>query len=340
MTENFYYAPSVREYIRQDFERFGYKFDSLPCVDLDKNLILYESDLPHFLSTIDDLKTENSYIFVIDHHYAWHSHMTKLDNVTRDHKIIFLGTQHLAPIYQNIKCFSLGSSEDWCRHDFVKYLVDDWHETRRPMIEKKFLLLAAKSEMLSHRDRNLAIDKIKLSLGDELLPRLEKNQTELMNDLRHFAQWMQSKFGNQNLLGGFGNGLPRFDLYDKAEYEIVLETNYCSDTIHVSEKTWRPIASGMPAVFLLSGTNLNFLESIGYKLEPVSFYNNLRGVDKLEDAVDVFLHHRKELAPQTSKHNFRQFWRRKNMYRQQLPILKKVFGYSFMEDLKNKLKEI
>lgn len=340
MTEKFHYTPSVREYIKQDFERFGYKFDSVPSVDLDKNLILYESDLPHILSVIDDIKTENSYIFVIDHHYAWHSQMTKLDNAIKGHKIIFLGTQHLAPIYQNIKCFSLGSSEDWCRHDFVKYLVDDWHETRQPTIEKKFLLLAAKSEMSSHRDRNLAIDKIKLSIGDELLTRLEKDQTQLMNDRREFANWMQSKFGNQNLLGGFGNGLPRFDLYDRAEYEIVLETIYESDTIHLSEKTWRPIASDMPAVFLLSGTNLNFLESIGYKLEPEWFYNDLRRVDTLKDAVDVFLHHRKELVPQTSKHNFRQFWRRKNIYRQQLPILKKVFGYSFMEDLKNKLKEI
>ena len=54
MTENFYYTPSMRDYIKQEFERFGYKFDTVNDIktNLDKNLILYENDIKFCIDNI------------------------------------------------------------------------------------------------------------------------------------------------------------------------------------------------------------------------------------------------------------------------------------------------
>jgi len=346
MIKKFYYTPNITEYIKQDFRRFGYYFDTVENTptNLDKNLILSENDIKFCINNIESFNTDNTFIMLIDHHYAKHESMSRLDELASKHKFFFLGTQYLKPLYKNIKTYSLGSSEDWCRHDFIKYMVDRWHTERKPKIEKSFLFLSAKSKMSSHQERNNIIDRIKVELQNEILQTQETNQTELMNKKIEFDKWMNETFAGNNMLGGFGNGLPRLDLYDRTSCEIVLETIYSTETIHLSEKTWRPIACGQPAIFLINQANIERLESLGYFLEPVSFYKKIREVKNLNNVFDIFKESLEEIKnndlSSTAKKNFNHFWRNKSIWGEVIPSLASVFGYCNVEELCNRLKSI
>lgn len=348
MTENFYYTPSMRDYIKQEFERFGYRFDTVNDIktNLDKNLILYENDIKFCIDNIASFNaSSNFFIIIVDHHYAYHEAMTKLDNIASHRQFFFLGTQYLKPLYKNIKTYSLGSSEDWCRHDFIKYLVDEWHKERKPKIEKSFLFLSAKSQMSSHLERNAMIDKIKLQFHDEILQIPSTDQGTLMDKKFEFDKWMTETFAsNNNMLGGFGNGLPRFDLYDRTACEIVLETIYSTDTIHLSEKTWRPIACGQPAIYLINQSNIERLESLGYVLEPTAFYNKLRKAKDLDHVFDILKQSLEEIKNTdlslTTQKNFNHFWRYRSIWSDYVPSLTAVFGYCKVEELSKRLKNI
>ena len=63
MTEKYYYSPSIRDYIKQDFERFGYQFDTVKDIktNLDKNLILYENDIKFCIDNIESFNISNKF---------------------------------------------------------------------------------------------------------------------------------------------------------------------------------------------------------------------------------------------------------------------------------------
>ena len=346
MIKKFYYTPNIKEYIKQDFRRFGYHFDELENTktNFDKNLILYENDIKFCIDNIESFSKSSIFIIIIDHHYAKHELMSRLDELSIKHKFFFLGTQYLKPLYKNIKTYSLGSSEDWCRHDFIKYIVDRWHIEKKPKIEKPFLFLSAKSKMSSHQERNNIIDRIRLELQNDILQTQEINQTDLVNKKNDLDKWINETFSGNNMLGGFGNGIPRFDLYDRTSCEIVLETIYTTETIHLSEKTWRPIACGQPAIYLINQANIERLESLGYVLEPTSFYNKIKESKNLNSVLDIFKESLEEIKKydlsSATKKNFNHFWRNRSIWEEYVPSLTSVFGYCNVEELCNRLKSI
>jgi len=346
MNKQFYYSPSVRDYIKQEFARFGYQFHTIDSVEsnFDKDLILYETEIEFCIDHMQKFSRDNTVVIVIDHHFAKHPLMNKLDHLAEGHNFVFLGTQYLKPLYKNIKTHSLGSSEDWCRHDFIKYMVDKWHRERKPAVEKFFLFLSAMSESSLHSERNDIIFKIRSELKDDLLPVEPSNQTDLVNKKISLDKWITETFAGSNMLGGFGNGLPRFDLYDKTACELVLETVYLTETIHLSEKTWRPIACGQPAVYLINKSNIEHLQSLGYLLEPLSFYNRLKQSNNLNDAFDILKDSLEEIKNTdlslTTKKNFNHFWRYRSVWEDYTPSLSNTFGYCNVEELMKKIKEI
>lgn len=346
MDNKFYYVPSVPNYVKQDLERFGYLFETVKDIEsnVEKNLILYEHDINFCINNIKNFSMLKTYVVIIDHHHEKHKLMSKLDECCTKHQFFFLGTQYLKPLYRNIKTYSLGSSEDWCRHDFIKYLVDTWHRERNPKIEKPFLLLSARSGMPTHIERNEIIDKIKLELKNDILQIPVINEKDLKDKRIKFDQWMTKTFAGRNMLGGFGTGLPRLDLYDRTTYELVLETIYSTDTVHLTEKTWRSIACGQPAIYLINRHNIERLELLGYVLQPTKFYNKLRDAKNFYHAFDILKESLEEIkntdTSLATQKNFNNFWRYRSSWADYIPSLTTVFGYSNLTDLVKKLKEI
>ena len=167
---------------------------------------------------------------------------------------------------------------------------------------------------------------------------------QLVDKKKDLENWLHDNFQNRNMLGGYGNGLPNFKLYDMTSAEIVVETIYETETVHISEKTWRPIACGFPALFLLNPANLDYLSSLGYRLSSHEFYTKLQSCQSYDDVFDVLqdairgLDHGVLLSD--AEYNFNHFWRFHSEWTDFVPQLKNIFGYSPIEMLGHKINEL
>lgn len=340
--EKYFYSPSVPEYVKQDFERFGYRFSTTSDY-FSQNIILYERDIPLLIANFDRIN-QNKFVIIIDHHFVHHDNLKKIDKMLLDKNIWLIGTQYLAPVYKNLKTASIGSSELWCKHDIMKYLIDKWQQTRVIDDCKPFLLLSAKGTMVYHQERNDFINLLKKNIKGKILDIDSSSGEKLWDRKTEFDNWLEVKFGKRNMLGGFGSGLPRFDLYDKTSTEIVLETIYDTDTVHLSEKTWRPIACRVPAIFLLNASNIKYFKKLGYRLSYNDFYDSLLQIRSYDQLMECVLKHidriDMDLLQKDADYNYNHFWRYHNQWQDHVPQLKMVFEHAPIEEIFDRLKDI
>lgn len=338
---DYFYSSDIPDYIKQDFDRYGYHFDTTSEV-FDKNIIFYEREIPFVLKNIDRLK-QKKIIIIIDHHFVYHSVLKKLDDTVIKGNVWLIGTQYLAPLYNNLQTTSIGSSELWCKHDVMKYVIDRWLKCRTPNQSKQYLLMASQGTMPYHVRRNNFVEELKQNMKDKLFDFQTLRGDKLWDKKREFENWIEQTFGNRNMLGGFGSGLPRFDLYDQISAELVLETVYETKTVHLSEKTWRPIACRVPAVFLLNSTNIKHLKELGYKLSSF-IYEKLKMINSYEEMMALL---REELdnldhdqLRQDAEYNYNHFWRYHSVWTDFVPNLKQIFGYAPIEEIAERLNQV
>lgn len=337
---NFQYYSSVPDYVKQDFDRYGYHFED--CKDpFNTNVIFYEHDIPFIIENIEQLK-HNKHIIIIDHHFVQHNRLLKLDSLVEKDTVILIGTQYVKQLYKNLTTLQIGSSELWCKHDVMKYVIDSWITKRKWSVSNPWLLLSAHGTMPFHKSRNHFIDNLKIKLGNKIFTN-PTTGPDLWDRKREFDDWIEETFGNRNMLGGFGSGLPRFDFYDATSAELVLETIYETETVHLSEKTWRPIACKVPALFLLNSANLKYLNDLGYKTSS-TFYKEL---EQCKNYTDVLLLITAQIdkqdftiLQQDAEYNYNHFWRYHSVWSDYVPNLKKVFGHSPIEDISIRLNKV
>jgi hypothetical protein len=119
-------------------------------------------------------------------------------------------------------------------------------------------------------------------------------------------------------LYGFGAGLPNLEQYERALLEIVIESNNLTSW-QLSEKTFRPIAFGIPIVFLGHKKMFDMLTGHGYRLYDNNFYEKWHSNTPLDERLlhlKKFLTHIKneadiEKIKKIAVHNYDLFWNRR-----------------------------
>lgn len=77
------------------------------------------------------------------------------------------------------------------------------------------------------------------------------------------------------------------DFYRKTFCSIIPESHCESETIHFSEKTWKPIMNGHPFMLLTSPGQLNYLKKLGFKTYSDWFDESYDNCDDLLDRVKI-----------------------------------------------------
>lgn len=351
--EIYYYSTQTPFYVKDSLKRYGYKFQDLESVATEleaiknnKNIIWYEKEIDQLIDNVSIINHSlQKNILVIDHHFNYHEKIKKLDMFAEKNKIVLLGTQYLENLYEKINCYSLSSSEIWCHHDFIYYMIKNWRSKRITKEETLFLFMPS----YKNQERKEIIDGIHKNLKEDLLKIQLKDSQELYKKRKEFDEWMKITFDGSNMLGGFGSGTPRFDLYDRVFCEIVIETTYNTPTVHVTEKTWKPISSGFPCCFLINAANIKYLKDQGYELSPKFLYDDLSRCDNDQQAIDVFIDFAKKLKQSENlkkellnmaEYNYKKFWTQKSYWEHGAESVRKVFGYCPLDQIIKKLEEI
>ena len=125
-----------------------------------------------------------------------------------------------------------------------------------------------------------------------------------------------------NALLSFGNGLPNFKMYEQAFCELILETRNAGSW-HFTEKTFRPIAMGIPVVHLGHKPIHARLLAMGYRLYDNGFYQQWHTETALEKKLpylESFLTHIKNdksaqaQMEQIAQHNYQHFWNQRKLH--------------------------
>lgn len=352
--EQYYYSSQLKYYSKQQITKWGFKFlvidkntTELELIKNNHNIIWDERQIEFMINNIgiiNDAIQQN--VLIIEHHPFYHEQLETLDKLLEsNNKVVVLGTQYTKEMYKNIRCYSMASSELWCHHDFVHYMIKKWKETRKHTEEAPFLFLSTTAK---NAEREFTINQIRNRLEQYILKVPETTVHDLYQKRNKFIKWMDDTF-ETNMLGGFGSGTPRFDLYDKTFAEIVVETVYNTPVVHLTEKTWRPIACGVPCILLLNPPNLELMRELGYELYPKILYDRLIDCKDLAHATQILSEFcikinqdekLKEDLRRTADYNYKKFWEPKSSWEMGIEAVRAVFGFCPLDEIKEKLKEI
>ena len=300
------------------------------------NVVLSEGSVKnhheHILRLMDDKKIQeitihNDHPFGIDNNI-----LDKLNTYGKTYKINIVINGYFAKNYENINIFYLEQSEFAIGHHFNKLLSKILHTRRKP--NKTFIMQSVfKDEFRSSVGQHLRNSDVWPDFADT---KMDNTSQSLYSHSDKFLKKLEQEFGkgsNVQAFIGFGNGLPNLKLYENAFCEIVMETSH-NGPWHFSEKTFRPIAFGIPVVHLGHRTSHERLMHYGYKFYDNGFYerwhSDIPQQQKLSHLIE-FLKHIKndgiEGMEKIAKHNYNIFWnQRRSAYYE---LLQKLFDTVF-----------
>lgn len=303
----------------------------LPNVVLAEGVVIDHHE--HILRLMDDKKIHeitihNFHAFRIDSNI-----LDKLNTYGKTHDINIVINGYLAKNYENINIFNLEQAEFTIGHHFNKLLSKILHSRRKP--NKTFIMQSVfKDEFRRSVGQHLRNSDVWPDFADT---RIDSTSEFLLSRNDRFLKKLEQEFGKGLIAQAFipfGNGLPNFKIYENASCEIVMETKN-SGPWHFTEKTFRPIAFGIPLVHLGHRIMHQRLMHYGYKIYDNGFYqhwhSDIPQQEKLEH-LEEFLKHIKSNAiedmEKISQHNYNIFWnqRRSAYYEQLQKYFDTVFG--------------
>jgi hypothetical protein len=264
-------------------------------------------------------------VLTVYSNHPWHipvSVMDKLDQLAESCVINMIVNGYFERTYSNIKVHNIDAWEQLISHYFNMLLAQQLHKTRQPtrtFMVQTVLKDPFRKAIGDHLAGSTIWQQFASSPGKNTTESLDIGKEQLIQDLER-----QHGPGQYiNALRAFGNGLPNFKIYEQAFCEIVLETRVSGDW-HFTEKTFRPIALGIPIVHLGHRPQHDRLLDYGYQLYDNGFYEQWHSGSTLTEklpCLSEFLEHihnsesvQDELA-QTARHNYQLFWnQRKNSY--------------------------
>lgn len=295
-------------------------------------------------------KFNSKIILLAEHPWEYEKELSLINNFLKEKNIksfinFFQNSEGLYDQYTMMECASLHPSELWFQHDFIFYIINDWLEKRKTKLMSNNFLYLSGGRLDEFRQEFLRVGsdiKEKLSLHIEHGSNVEKlyHKAKIMKSL------MDETFNGQNYLGGFGNGLPPLELYEKSQVEIAIETMHQKNYCHITEKTWRPFLCKMPVIIIMGEGNYNKLLEIGYQIPFPNFYEEYFSLEKISDKVKFFYNFLIENKDQdnffdtlskTADYNFQHFWHKRSKidWKDLINQHKKIFGFSPLEESKN-----
>ncbi len=259
--------------------------------------------------------------------------LDKLDSHGKAYNINIVINGYFAKHYNNINIYYLEQEEFAIGHHFNMLLSQILQPRRRP--SKTFMMQSVFKDAF----RNSVGQYLKQSdiWQDFATIQMDNTTQSLKHNSDQFIKDLGEQFGNGlyiNALIPFGPGLPNFKLYENAFCEIVMETRN-SGPWHFTEKTFRPIAFGIPVVHLGHRTLHTRLMHYGYKIYDNGFYQHWHSDISQQEKLghlSEFLKHIKDYAiedmEKIAQHNYHLFWnKRRSAYYQQLQkLFDTVFG--------------
>jgi hypothetical protein len=354
---------AVSDWWLEHFTRLGYKFESInddhiiDHIDKGDMIIVWETQWNIVHKNIDRIKkAKDTYptfkiIVAIDHSFRYKKLLHRIDEELDGYKetVSFCTIQHMAEDFKNVDVTSIGSNEYWCQHDIAEYVINNWIGKRKPHNEKDNIFLFLQGMRMDKFRKELLAAFKQWSNNTYCYSPIVRSDTTGYNRIKDFEEWSIKTFDNKNMFGGFGNGPPRFDYYDKAQVELVVETNVEDDIIHFSEKVWRPIACKMPFLLIAGSMTLQKLLDIGYKLEPLDYYEKIIGGH--DDKISLFFNTCDTIIKdnslikkmeKASEHNHNHFWntRPKLFWPGVIKNAEKLFGYCKINEVYERLLKI
>jgi hypothetical protein len=243
-----------------------------------------------------------------------------LDRDAAKYPVVMMVDGYHAAKLQHIKTFNYFHDEHALSHHFNFTLSQLLKDKRRPL--KDFLLITVPKDpvriaVCQYLKSCAAMSDSWLELGGQSGQRHE--------DKAAFIQRLNQNYPKGSYIAAlesFGNGRPNFRAYEQCFCEIVLETR-SSGSYHLTEKTFRPIAFGIPIVFLGNGTMHDRLLQDGYRLYDNGFYQQWHSDRPLAQRLlhlGEFLQHIKDIKDRSelqriADHNYETFWmKRKLLY--------------------------
>jgi hypothetical protein len=290
-----------------------------------KHLIVYEqfvTDHTEILMNLLQQQRVESLTIYKNHPFAFtDALMDRLNTVAMTADINIIVNGYYNNVYNNIKIYSIDTWEHSISHSFVLLLSRLLHKKRQPTkmfsIQTVFKDDFRKTVGTYLRESALWTDFFSLPLTDSSTPLYKK----VADVLQHFKQ----QYGDGqhiSALTSFGNGLPNFKMYEQTFCELILETRN-SGSWHFTEKTFRPIALGIPVVHLGHKPMYDRLLANGYRLYDNGFYQQWHAECALEKKLpylENFLTHInsntavQEQMEQIAQHNYQQFWNQRKHY--------------------------
>jgi hypothetical protein len=290
-----------------------------------KKLIVYETSVIEqteiLINLLEQQRVESLTIYNNHPFLFTDSLLDRLNTVAMTTDINIIVNGYYNNVYNNIKIYSIDISEHAISHHFVLLLSQILHKKRQPT--KTFLIQTVSKDNFR---KTVTTYLQESALWKDFFPSPLTNSTALYKKQADVLQHFEHQHGTGqyiSALTSFGNGMPNFKMYEQIFCELILETKN-SGSWHFTEKTFRPIALGIPVVHLGHKPIHDRLLAYGYRLYDNGFYQQWHTETALEKKLpylESFLTHIKndKLAQaqmeQIAQHNYQQFWnQRKNYY--------------------------
>ena len=302
------------------------KLNSLTDAHAVKDLVVYEN----FVKVHGELLRKTvmsgvvSQLTIIKNHPFGLSDeiMDSLDSLALNKKINIIVNGHYTKQYENLSIYNVDTFEYCMNHDFILGLSTILATRRDP--SDKILLQVVPSDDF----RKTVVNALYNSAIQEYIqgPNKEHNNSsnKLYTRADNFLLEIEKDYGpgmHVDAIGTFGNGLPNMEMYESVMCEIVLETQNHGPW-HFTEKTFRPIALGVPIVHLGHKPIYEKLLEYGYQHYDHDFYemwHSQMPLDQKLGRLSQFLKHMidsdsaKLKMEQIAKHNYENFWTRRKM---------------------------
>lgn len=251
--------------------------DSITTTVLD-TLIVYENDLlTHKQILLDHVKKGQikSLIIFNGHMFLFSEALLReLNELGKKFDIHIMAQGYYAMPYPYIQIHNYELEEHCIGHHFNLLLTNKLKKLKKTDTEKTFLLqIVAKDDF-----RKTIVNSItNSSIKDDILQPPSRSSNELYSMHDDLINTLKKVYNDRNdvidAIKSFGNGTPNMKLYQNSFCELVAETvNDESKPYMFTEKVFRPIALGVPIIFLGSKSMYMTLKKYGYKFYDNDFY--------------------------------------------------------------------
>jgi hypothetical protein len=350
------------EIFLKPLENYGYQIEEINVEEIvekskepDCLIMVWEWYYKDIISNIDILYRHhnefNSKIILLSEcPWLYEKELLQINNflIEKNNKCFIKFFQNSEGVYDQytmLESAELQSSEEWFKHDFIFYIVNNWLKQKKEKKIHNFLYLGGGRQDLFRKNFLYAANSVKDSLSLHIQQKSDLEQ--LYHRSKIIKEFINEKFNGQNFLGGFGNGIPPLDAYDKYKIEIAIETIQMQNYCHITEKTWRPLLCKMPTIILMGEGNYKKLLQMGYQIPFADFYAQYFAKIKIDEKIIFFLDFLSknandqefyDEAKTSAEFNFEHFWntRSKKSWKDIISQHKKIFGFSPLEELRDK----